>query len=282
MANQGLAFNDSAGGNRGYNGLWIGNVSSPIGESGKPSLFREAFFAAAKDEVLPNIVTVTAGVPILSGSLLDEDGLSVPPGVVVTITKPDGTLFNTTSSVYTDDLMIHIDPDGNLSSFIVKNPMVGNWTIATNIPDGSEPNFQLFVSTMPTGTNDKADMEAALQSAFQPRFTTEQLDGFVTKYELVSWECFWCQVGSWIVAVVIVVTVTIVGAAIAVKSGAIVALAGFAGVSPEATLIFVRTIIALVVMGVNKVVTSICGWTGACSPALTLNAGMGQLSIQGG
>ncbi len=281
MANQGLAFNDSTGGNRGYNGLWIGNVSSPIGASGQPSLFREAFFAAAKDEVLPTVVNVTAGVPILSGSLLDEDGLSVPPGVVVTITKPDGTILNTKSSVYTDDLMIHIDPDGNLSSFVVKNPMVGNWTIATDIPDGSEPNFQLFVSTMPTGTNDKTDIETALQSAFQPKFTGEQLDSFVAKYELVSWGCFWCQLGVWTLAIAIVVIVTIVGAAITVQSGAVVALAAFAGVSAAAALIFVRTIIALVVMGVNKIVTSICGWTGACSSALTSNAGMGGLSIQG-
>ncbi len=268
MPNTGLAFNDSAGGNRGYNGLWIGNVSSPFGASGQPSLLREAFFTAQKDDVIPTVVNVAAGVPFLNGSLLDADGTSVPPGVIVTITKPDGTVLNTSTSVYTDDLMIHLDADGYLSSFLIKNPMAGNWTVATQIPSGSEPNFQLFVATMPTGTNDQGDIEATIQSAFQARFTDEQLDGFVEKFGFSSWSCFWCTVGVWTLAVAIVLVVTALGAYITVQSGAVVALAGFAGVSVSAALLFIRSIIALVTMGVNKIVTSICGWTGACSNSL--------------
>jgi hypothetical protein len=284
MANQGLAFSDAGGGNRGYNGLWIGNVTTPFGGGSSPSsssLLHDAFYAAQKDDVLPTVVNVAAGVPILSGSLLDEDGVSTPQGVVVTITKPDGTVLNTSSSVYTDDLMIHLDAENNLSAFMIKNPAVGNWTVTTQIPDGSEPNFQLFISTMPTGTNDEVDMQATLQSAFQEKFTAEQLDGFVEKFGLLTWRCFWCQVGVWALAIIIVIAVTALGTLISIESGAVVSLGLFLTVSAARALLLIRSIIALVTMGVNKIITSICGWSGACSAA-ELGLEAENLSPQGG
>jgi hypothetical protein len=281
MANTGLAFNDSAGGNRGYNGLWIGNVTTPFGTTGTPSLLREAFFAATKDAVLPTIVTVAAGVPILTGSLLDHDGVSTPPGVVVTVKKPDGTLLDTSQPVYTDDLMIHIDAVGNLASFMIKNPAVGNWTITTTIPDGPEPSYQLFVSTMPTGTDDQVDMETTLQTAFQNRFTAEQLDGFVEKFGLVGWGCFWCQVGVWAVAIALVILGVFLAGQLTVTTTIVTALAAFANVAATTAMAFIKTIMALITMGVNKIITSICGWTGACGNAMDASGTDGMIP-QGG
>lgn len=266
MPNQGLAFNDSGAGNRGYNGLWIGNVSAPFDNgTDSPSLLREAFYAAQKDEVLPTIVTVASGVPVLSGSLLDEDGVSTPPGVVVTITKPDGTQLNTSSSVYTDDLMIHLDAEGNLSAFMIKNPAPGNWTVSIQVPDGSEPNFQLIVSTLPTGTSDENDMQTTLQSAFQERFTDEQLDGFVTKFALGSRSCFWCKVGAWSIAIAISVILLVVTVAISAETGAIVALAAYVGITAARALLLARVLINVVGKGIGAMVTQICGYMNICA-----------------
>ncbi|MDQ3748539.1 MAG: hypothetical protein M3367_05895 [Acidobacteriota bacterium] len=280
MANQGLAFSDASGGNRGYNGLWIGDVSSPFGASGSSTLFREAFHAARKDDVLPTVVNVAAGVPILSGSLMDEDGISTPPGVIVTVTKPDGTALDVSSSVYTDDLMIHLDAENTLSAFMIKNPAVGNWTISTQIPGGSEPNFQLFVATMPTGTGDESDMQATLQSAFQDRFSPEQIDGFVEKYGLGSAGCVWCTIGVWIIAAAIAVILLAATAVLTVESGCVVTLALAAKATAEASLFFIRGLLGLVGAGVGALASKICGWIGACDSAL--DTGITEMSPQGG
>jgi hypothetical protein len=281
MANTGLAFNDSAGGNRGYNGLWIGNVTSPFGDSDEPSLLREAFFAAAKDAVLPTVVTVAAGIPVLTGTLLDEDGISTPPGVVVTVTKPDGTQLSTASSVYTDDLMIHLDAENNLSAFMIKNPAAGSWVISTQVPDGSEPAFQLIVSTMPTGKSDENDMDATLQAAFQNRFTDEQIAGIVEKFGLAGQSCFWCKVGVWSIAIAISVILAAVGFLFSAESAAILALAAYIGAEAGPTLILVRGLLFIIGKSIGAAITSICQYTKACGP-FTADMELGEMSPQGG
>lgn len=258
----GLAFSDASGLNRGYTGLWLGNVSEPFGEGASRSLRHEIFRAAKKDEQVPTTVQVAQGAPFLSGSLMDQDGVSVPPGVVVTVTRPDGTTLPSTD-VWSNDLIVHHDPEGNLAGFLISQPQPGTWTIQTSFPAGGDPNFQLFVSTLPTA-DDQADITQALESAFAERFTTEQIDAIILRYGLSSWGCFWCTVGVWTLAVIIVIAVTVALAYLTVESGAVVALAGWAGVSANAALIFIKTLVALVVMGVNAVVTRICQWSGAC------------------
>lgn len=283
MANQGLSFSDAGGGNRGYNGLWIGNVTAPFGDGSSlsSSLLRDAFYAAQKDDVLPTVVNVAAGVPILSGSLLDEDGVSAPPGIVVTVTQPNGTALDTSRSVYTDDLMIHLDAENNLSSFMIKNPAEGNWTVSIQISDGSEPTFQLIVSTTPTGTGDETEMEQTLESAFQGRFTDEQLDSFVEKHALGTRSCFWCKVAVWTIAVALTVILLAVTFVLSAESGVVVALALYAGVSAPVALTFIRTLITIVGTGVKGFVIAICKWTGTCAPINT-DVNLAELSPQGG
>jgi hypothetical protein len=258
----GLAFSDASNLDLGYAGLWIGNVAEPFSEQEVPvSLRRDLFLAAAKDAVLPTTVTVAHGAPFLIGSLLDADSVSVPSGVVVKVTKPDGTSLPAVNS-WTDDLVVHYDTSGNLAGFLISNPDPGTWSFTTTCPD-TEPDFQLFVSTLPTA-EDQSDITQTLESAFEHRFTADQIDALVDRYGLTSWKCFWCEVGVWSLAVIIVVAVTVAMGYLTVQSGAVVALAGWAGVQAVVALAFIRTLVALIVMGVNAVVTRICQWSGAC------------------
>jgi hypothetical protein len=268
MANTGLAFNDSAGGNRGYNGLWIGNVSEFV-DADKPSFFKEAFLAAKKDDVLPTVVNVAAGVPMLSGSLLDEDGISTPPGIIVTITKPDNTALDISKEVFNDDLMIHLDSEGNLASFMVKNPMQGNWTISVQDTLNKEPAFQLFVSTSPTGTGVEGDVAQTLHTVFRDRYTAEQLDGFVERFEFVTWGCFFCQLGFWVLAGIIIFVLFAFNSTLTVASPLILTvMTWFTAMSAVSALAMVRGLIGVIVFGVGAVSNKICGWIGACSNAV--------------
>lgn len=262
----GLAFSDASKMDLGYAGLWIGNVAEPLSEQQAPvSLRRDLFLAAAKDEVLPTTVTVANGAPFLIGSLLDADGVSVPSGVVVKATKPNGTSLPTVDT-WTDSLVVHYDTSGNLAGFLISDPEPGTWSFTTTCQDDDEPDFQLFVSTLPT-RDDQADITQTLESAFEHRFTADQIDALVDRYGLMSWKCFWCEVGVWSLAVTIVVAVTVAMGYLTVQSGIVVALVGWvsvASVTATVALAFIRTLVALVVMGVNAVVTRICQWSGAC------------------
>jgi hypothetical protein len=259
----GLAFSDASNLDLGYAGLWLGNVAEPFPEGEAPvSLRRDLFLAAAKDEVLPTTVTVAHGAPFLIGSLLDGDGISVPSGVVVTVTKPDGTSLPAVNT-WTDNLVVHYDTSGNLAGFLIHEPELGTWSFTTTCQDADEPDFQLFVATLPT-RDDQTDITQTLESAFGDRFTGDQINALVDRHGLTSWGCFWCEVGVWSLAVIIVVAVSVGLAYLTVQSGAVVALAAWAGVSATVALTFIKTLVALVVMGVNAVVTRICQWSGAC------------------
>jgi hypothetical protein len=263
----GLSFSDVAGDNRGYRGLWIGNVAQPFGDEGS-SLYRDLFLAVAKDEVLPTTVNVVQGAPSLIGSLIDADGFSVPPGVGLTLTQPDGTVLNSETPIWSDNLVLHHDSGGNLSGFIVQNPMPGTWQIATHFSDQTEPSFQLFVHTLPVGLNDVADIDQTLSRTFTQHFSREQIDTLVEKYELGSWACFWCRVGLWAIAALIAVLIATAMSYVTVGSAAVTALAAALGIAATAALAFIRTLAAVVSAGVGWIVNQICAWTGVCSKGL--------------
>jgi len=280
MQMYGKSFSDAAGKNQGYRGLWVGNVAQPFTNPGGNSaaimpttLFRDMFLAIKKDDVLPNTVEVQAGVPFLNGSLSDQDGVSVPPDVIVTLTKPDGTVLSTETPIWSDDLMIHHDADGNLSGFMIKNPDVGTWTIATSVRDATEPNFQLFVSTQPAGLDEKDDIHATIAETFTEHFAAEDIDRLVAKHSLGSWACFWCRLGLWAIAAAIAVLIMAAMTYVTAQSAAIAGLAAALNVAAGAVLNFVRTLVAIAGAGIGWVVNQICAWSGVCSAHLVAGVG---------
>lgn len=110
----------------------------------------------------------------------------MPPDVIVTLTKPNGEVLSTQTAIFSDDLVIHHDADGNLSGFLIRNPDLGIWTIATSMRDAAEPNFQLFVSTQPFGADEEGDIHQTIASTFSEHFDEADIDRLVEKFGLGS------------------------------------------------------------------------------------------------
>lgn len=76
--------------------------------------------------------------------------------------------------------------------------------------------------------------------------------------------CTVCKIASYTVAAVIVAVGVAGLSTLSVTSGAVLALAAFAGVEAATALAFIVSLGTAVGGGVSKVAEAICEWTGAC------------------
>jgi hypothetical protein len=200
-------------------------------------------------------VNVPAGAPQLVASLSDAEG-NVPQGVNVTLTRPDGTVLNQQTTPYAEGEVVETR-DGYLTACVVGNPQPGNWTIqAESTNDDDE--YQFFFSTGPTA-NVVATVDATLSSMSDPDALAALEDELGE-----SWGCFWCKLGAWAVAGVLLALIAAGVAYITAAAAPIAALAAFLSVSTAAATSLVVGIASLVGLGVGGVANYVCYWAHAC------------------
>lgn len=157
------------------------------------------------------IMSVPAGSPSLIASIFDNSiNFSTAKNVVLKITAPDGTVYNTETN--TESLYVHMEEE-SLAALAVTNPVAGDYTI--EITGHSNAPFTFQLQTAPS-----TDVVNTTLSTLGPLFPTPSAPVrhralMARNMEFLSLGGFW----SMLAAVVAVVAITAVVAVVVVASG---------------------------------------------------------------
>ncbi|HAX74557.1 MAG TPA: hypothetical protein DCY88_01660 [Cyanobacteria bacterium UBA11372] len=91
-------------------------------------------------------ITVDAGAPFLCAVLIKNNySVDFPTGAMLTITGPDGTVYNRDSN---GEMLLTFASGSSLRSLLVKNPLPGDWMISLTVSEGVE--FHFAIETLPS------------------------------------------------------------------------------------------------------------------------------------
>ena len=207
-------------------------------------------------------LNVPQGAPVLIGSLRDENG-TIPSGVTVSITKPDGTVLNQATPYTNADLFVVMN-DGGVTDLMVANPDPGNWTIsveAPNVPPGFA--FSFYISTLPIN-NIPATFDATLPVLLRDEDIHE------LRNELGLSDCTWCTFGFYALAAVIIVIIAAAAAAgiailtTATGGAAIPGLVAGAAGTNASIAAFLTGLATAGDLSIGFVAAYICKWIKVC------------------
>ena len=139
-------------------------------------------------------VTVPAGATQLAAALRGIEG-DVPAGVIVTVTKPDGTVLDQPTEPWDPNLVVQIT-DNSLVGLLVRDPQQGDWTIQV---DSANPDADYIFgfSTFPT-----KDVQQTVDQTLSKMLPAEAREHIEAELD-DSWGCFSCKVACYALAVVI-------------------------------------------------------------------------------
>jgi hypothetical protein len=207
-------------------------------------------------------LNVPQGAPVLIGSLRDENG-TIPAGVTVSITKPDGTVLNQ-ATPYTNANLFVVMNNGGVTDLMVTNPDPGNWTISVEapyVPPGFA--FSFYISTLPIN-NIPATFDETLPVLLREEDINE------LRNELGLSDCTWCTFGFYALAAVLIIIIAAAAAAgIAVLQ---VSTAGAATPALAAAAVGTNAVIGSLFTGlaaagdlsIGFVAAYICKWINVC------------------
>jgi hypothetical protein len=210
-------------------------------------------------------VDVPEGAQVLSYAAWDDVKNAFPQGLQIKVIKPDGQpLVLNGENLTAEDVIWSTAADGSPSTFSFLTPLAGQWTFQISVSEDADE-FQMFASTLPL-TNDVNTIEKVMAETFpelsKPEVEEELRKGAVGE----SWRCWWCKIGFWALAVVIVVAlIALVVFLLGPESLIVVWLVGASGQTSAVVLTFLRMAFGGVgTMTVAAVTNQICTWIGVC------------------
>jgi hypothetical protein len=195
-------------------------------------------------------VNVPAGARFVLAALQNAEGVPVP-GVGLAVTTPHGSPIDRAHPPSSDGLAVGI-AGGLVTYLLMTDPPAGTWTVTVDGATGSTDDFQATFTTLPS-----VDVQQTVQATLRTMVSEDAAAS--------AWGCTACKfgvyVGAGVLAAAIAAGLTLLGP----ESAVIVWLAEFTGLSQEAALKFVATLVKENLTSVPQIVNAICGWTGACS-----------------
>lgn len=206
-------------------------------------------------------LVVEAGTPVLVAALnAPSDEMVTPVGITLTMTDPNGVVYGADDHSE-DELAVVTDGDAGVVQLVIANPVAGAWTIT--LTGSPTARFQCQVCTLPS--QDVADTITAALAPMYPEGNSNALTLGARRLRVEgSWSCWWCFLGAWALAVIIVGVVLVI-AGIATGGTSFIACLGMVAVWLGAsTLTGGVFFMGLLTIGISIVAQWLCIMIGQC------------------
>ena len=204
-------------------------------------------------------ITIPQGSKQLVASLRNPDW-TIPTGVTVTVTLPDGTQIDTSTEIYDPSNAVLIQ-NGSLVDLCMSNPPAGDWTIQATDVNEIEEIWQFFFSTIPT-----ADVQNTMDTTLNAMLGPDALETFERSGGLAgdSWGCWWCKAGCVALGVLAVGLIAAGLSYITPAAAVVVSLANCLWISNAAASALLVGAASAIGASVAIAIAYICSWANAC------------------
>ena len=261
-----------------YVGVLGTNVVDPQQGGGGTSREKLLFAATQNGTEADTSGSVTTDIVVPSGTSIFMGGIgNWQTGEIadcwLQVQKPNGDYVNVATSPAATGHAVLLPtqsaPANSVMAFVLTNPEAGTWRVTIG-NSSSAMAFQAMVSTVPQSTNSYQTPVSVMDNTIYGLATTpgawDKTSNVSRATESWDWECDACKVASYGLALIITAAVTGVSAAIfTAESAAVLATAGFLGITAPAALALIVGLVTGGTIAVDFVLTSLCTWAGACS-----------------